>query len=490
MYRNLCTRKKRWANKKRSLLHYLQSRKYSTNKELLKVRWLGLFFLFTLTFILLSNSHSVRWQSSAIATEIKPQSFETATPVQQNTPSQEDTNASVEILNDQPLALLPEVPIVLPAANTDISNHDELSTKHTWIIRSGDTLTHILQHFGVYSSFGDIISMGKEAKPLLYLRAGKRMHLDVRAGDLHKITYEKTRTKHFILEKSKHDGFIAEYYALPTKIRTATAKGFIHRSFYKAALDANLKDEIIIQTAKILGWDIDFVLDIRQGDFFSIVYEEEVLDGIKIGNGKILAVTLINRGKPYRAIFYTDTQDNSGYYSLDGKDVRKPFLRTPLDFIRVSSKFALKRWHPILKTNRPHRGVDYAASIGTPVFSTANGRITYRGWKAGYGNVVMIDHFNTYTTVYAHLSKFASKLQVGSKVQQGEDIGYVGMTGYATGPHLHYEFRVDGRHKNPLTIQLPDSKPLPKTELARFKENIQPLLTQLNALEKSYAAVK
>ena len=480
MQRNSFARKKPWARYKNSLLRYSNQR---ANKNILKARWIGLFFLSTVTFILLSNSNSVRLQSNAIATEINPQTFNreikpisTAT-----TPS----FAIADVAPQQTVAILPKHPFELQTIDTQ---KDPLNTRQTWIIRAGDTLTHILQRFDVHDAYGDILSMGRASKPLVYLRSGKRMHLDIFDGKLQKITYEKTRVEHFVLQRTDDGDFIAKKHQLVPEKHLKTSSGIIQSSFYKAGLKAGLDDSIIIQMAHILGWDIDFALDIRKGDFFSVVYEEEILDGIKIGYGKILGVTLVNRGKTFRAIHYVDKKGREGHYSPDGKNIKKPFLRAPLDFTRVSSKFSLKRLHPILKINRPHRGVDYAAPHGTPIFTTADGRVTYKGWKAGYGNVVMLHHFNKYTTVYAHLSRFKRGLRVGSTVKQKDIVGYVGMTGYATGPHLHYEIRQNGKHKNPLTIKLPDSKPLPKAELARFKESAQAVLVKLRDLEKSYAA--
>ncbi len=470
--------------------------------ERIKLRWVGLLFFSILTFILLSNSHYIRLQSEAAAME-KPDSIKLEPPPRNNvallekSPGVNETSAATELTNNvqNNNHLLPEQTLalhtLLPNKITSNTSADTSDLKqHSWVVRSGDTLSEILSRFGVYASLGLILELGRQAKPLLYLRTGKQMHLDIESGILQKITYEVSQTEHFIVKRSADGRISTEHYHLPIEKREAFTASFIDGSFYHAGLKAGLSDKLIVEAAYILGWDIDFVLDIRSGDFFNVIYEEEFLDGIKIGTGDILGIELINRGNSYRAIRYTDAKDKVGYFSPEGKNVKKPFLRTPLEFTRISSKFNPKRLHPILNTVRPHRGVDYAAVSGTPVHATAKGKVIFRGWKAGYGNVLILRHHGAYTTLYAHLSKFARSIKVGSSVQQRQVIGYVGMTGYATGPHLHYEFRINGTHKNPLTVALPDSRPLPQSQLTAFKQSIQPTLQKLNSLNRSYIAAK
>ena len=499
MHFNLFARKRYGLRPRSRLLYYLQSCKHPKH-NFIKARWKSLLFLSVIASILLSNSNSVRLQSVAIATPVKPSMAVANTSMHANAlpeaavqdtpiPNQARSDNAASLDNKHELALLPASPQAIlsqPGKAVTIEETKPLK-RHSWVIRSGDTLTHILQRFGVYSSYKDILALGKKIK-LLNLRPGKHIHLDVtNDGTLQKITYEKTISEHFIIERS-NDKFFTQQFQLPIEKRRASKSAVIHKSFYQTGIDAGLDDDLIIEMAHILGWDIDFALDIRAGDSFSVIYEEEILDGIKIRNGKILAITLINRNKAHRALYYTDSQGRDGYYSPLGKSVKKPFLRTPLEFTRVSSKFSMRRLHPILKVKRPHRGVDYAAPTGTKVYATADGRVIYRGWKAGYGKVVILRHYNNYTTLYAHLSRFKRGLKVGSSVKQSETIAYVGMTGYATGPHLHYEFRVNGHHKNPLTVKLPDSKPLPTHELKQFKQTTQTILAQLHKLERRYAA--
>ena len=237
-----------------------------------------------------------------------------------------------------------------------------------------------------------------------------------------------------------------------------------------------------MELAQIFGWDIDFALELREGDQFHVIYEEQYLDGEKLRNGPILAAEFINRGNLYKAVRYTDKEGDTSYYDTEGNAKRRAFIRTPVKFSRISSRFTRKRWHPVLKRWRSHKGVDYAAPRGTPVKATGNGKVVFRGNKGGYGNVIFLRHGGKYTTVYGHLSRFAKGLKNGKAVKQGQIIGYVGSTGLATGPHLHYEFRVHGKHQNPLTIKLPKTIRLPKREQARFKKSTAPLMAQLDEL--------
>ena len=215
-----------------------------------------------------------------------------------------------------------------------------------------------------------------------------------------------------------------------------------------------------MKLAEIFGWDIDFALDLRRGDSFSVIHEEKYWHGRKTADEPILAAEFVNRGRVFRAIAFRDANGYSTYYTPEGMSVRRPFLRTPMEFSRITSRFSSGRFHPILKKWRAHKGVDYGAPVGTPVRATATGRVRSLGWNGGYGKRVVIRHNATYSTVYAHLSRYNPKLHVGSFVDQGQTIGYVGATGLASGPHLHYEFQVNGVHRNPLTFRFPGSTPI------------------------------
>ncbi len=264
--------------------------------------------------------------------------------------------------------------------------------------------------------------------------------------------------------------------------RTEVAHGVVTDSLFDAANRAGMDDAMVIKLADAFGYDIDFAQDLRPGDSFTVIYDSVWREGEKLRDGDILAAYFVNRGKRFSAIRYADGRGATMFYSADGRPLRKSFLRTPVEFTRISSFFSHARMHPILGRMRAHQGVDYAAPTGTPVHAAGDGRIVFRGWQNGYGNVVIIDHGRHYSTLYGHMSRFASE-RVGQRVSQGQTIGYVGMTGLATGPHLHYEFRVDGVHRNPLTVTLPKPEPLPATELARFKQQSAPMLAKLDKLD-------
>lgn len=262
-----------------------------------------------------------------------------------------------------------------------------------------------------------------------------------------------------------------------TQVKFASAK--IENSLYLAAKKANLDNKLIMALTDIFAWDIDFTQDIRVGDTFEVLYEEWILDDNRTIPNKILVAKFVNRHKPYTAIEFTDENNISRYYSEDGLSIEKTFLRTPVDFARISSHFNLKRKHPILHTIRAHKGVDYAAKTGTPIKATADGKISFIGRKGGYGNTIILEHPNNITTLYAHMHKFSNKLKKGARVKQGDIIGQVGSTGYSTGPHLHYEFRVNGRHKNPVTVKLPKAKPIMVKNKVKFQQKSQQMLSQL-----------
>ena len=259
-------------------------------------------------------------------------------------------------------------------------------------------------------------------------------------------------------------------------MQLATAQGTITSSLSETAKKAGLSEILIDQLTQIFAWDIDFATSLRDGDYFTVVYER----GGNNGADDIVAAEFINRGRTYRAVRYIDKEGFANYYTPEGHALQKAFLSTPVDFARISSHFNLHRVHPVLNRIRAHKGVDYAARTGTPVKSTGSGQVTFLGRKGGYGQVIIIKHGERYETVYAHLSKFKAGLQEGSAVRQGEIIGYVGQTGLATGPHLHYEFRIDGVHQNPLTAQAPTSIPVKGVAMAEFKSQIQDPLAKLN----------
>jgi len=274
------------------------------------------------------------------------------------------------------------------------------------------------------------------------------------------------------------------------EIRLAYRAGSIERSLFEDGREAGLSDPLILKLAEIFGWDIDFALDLRAGDRFVVIYEEKFWFGRKIADGAILAAEFWNRGRVYRAIGFRDSFGRINYFTPAGKSLRRPFLRTPVQFRSVSSRFSKSRYHPILKTWRAHTGVDYSAPIGTPVHATASGRVVSVGWNGGYGNTVLIDHGNSFSTLYAHLSRYRPGLRGGQHVEQGEVIGYVGQTGLATGPHLHYEFQVHGRHQNPLTFEFPAGETIAPTVREDFFRTARAWVARLDSLNGRYLAAR
>lgn len=352
-------------------------------------------------------------------------------------------------------------------------------------VKSGQTLSSIFNDQDLpVTDWVKLLQLGGEARRLKMLRAGDQLHLRKGPEGLQELTYalDEART----LQVSRTDtGFEAITLAAEIERRPTYAMGSLNSSLYESGVAAGLPAALIIEMADIFGYDIDFGQDIRIGDRFTVIYEELYKNGVKLRAGNILAAEFVNQGKALRAVRYTDPQGNSGYYAPEGQSLRKSFIRTPLDVFRISSNFSMARFHPVLNRIRAHLGTDYAAPIGTPVKATGDGRVTFVGWKGGYGRAVIIRHGSSYETLYGHLSRFRSGLAYGSRVQQGQVIAYVGMSGLATGPHLHYEFRVNGVHRDPRTVILPRASSLPRQNLDHFRATSAPLLTQLDALDRT-----
>ena len=270
--------------------------------------------------------------------------------------------------------------------------------------------------------------------------------------------------------------------------REHVAHGVIDSSLFAAGAKAGMSDAMVGKLADLFKYDVDFVQDLRGGDSFTVIYNDVYRDGSYFAEGDIVAAEFVNQGHRYTAYRFKKASGDYGWFSENGRPIQKSFLRIPVDFTRISSKFTTARMHPILGRMRAHKGVDYAAATGTPIHAAGDGVIAFRGRKSGYGNFVVIQHNKTISTAYGHMSKFAKGERVGEHVRQGEVIGYVGMTGLATGPHLHYEFRVNGVQRNPQTITLPQPEPLPATQMAKFKAQV--VRPQLARLEQVDANVK
>lgn len=284
------------------------------------------------------------------------------------------------------------------------------------------------------------------------------------------------------------DNFVAQIIERPVEHRKRHAYGVIESSLFESAAQAGLSDRTIMNVAGIFAWDVDFILDIRSGDNYYVQYEEIWQDGEFVTDGEIIAAEFNNNGRQLRAVRFKDGENNTDYFTPDGDSVRKAFIRAPVDFTRISSNFNPKRRHPILNTIRAHRGVDYAAPRGTPIKAAGDGKVIFRGTKSGYGRVVILQHGGNITTLYAHMSGYAAKATLGSRVRQGQTIGYVGMTGLATANHLHYEYRLNGVHRNPRTVSLPDAEPIADKYREQFLAEAAPILEELDRFKSTQVA--
>ena len=379
-----------------------------------------------------------------------------------------------------------QVAVAVPALEAQSATGEAVATASaeigTWMqakVQRGDSLARIFSRSGINArDLHDIMTLGAAVNTLKRIHPGQTLHLRAEAGRLLELRYEESQTLGLSVTR-EDDKFIATtIHRIPDR-QTAHASATIDSSLFMAGQKAKLSDTMIMDLAGIFGWDIDFALDIREGDRFTVLYDELYLDGERIGEGNILAAEFVNQGQIFRAIRYTDADGRTDYYTPEGHSMRKAFLKTPVEFSRISSGFNLKRKHPVLNRIRAHKGVDYAAPTGTPIKTTGDGRVTFRGVKGGYGNVVIVQHGSAYSTLYAHMSKFAKGVNVGTRVRQGQTIGYIGMSGLATGPHLHYEFLVNGVHRNPLKVKFPDAAPIDKRFQADFNKTAQELLARL-----------
>ena len=369
-----------------------------------------------------------------------------------------------------------------------IQDDDPLQTYY-YTVREGDTLSGIIKRHGILHEFKYFLELDKKhLKEISALRTNKSITLSINENSLDQMVYQISPIERIVISRLDDNTLGFEKQVLEVEKNLAYTSGTIENSVSLAGKKANLPDKLIMEMATILGWDIDFARDIRLNDYFTLLYEEEFVKGKKIRDGDIVALHFRNANKDYRIVRYIDSKGKKGYYFTNGKNVRKAFLRSPLDFAYISSHFNLKRRHPILHTIRAHKGVDYAAKTGTPIRTTGDGKIIFRGRKGGYGNTVVIRHGRTYKTLYAHMSKFAEKQRVGSFVKQGQVIGYVGSTGLSTGPHLHYEFQINGINKDPVKVKFPNAKPLPKKEMKRFQRATQPLLAKVDILNRAHLA--
>ena len=348
------------------------------------------------------------------------------------------------------------------------------------IVARNDTLDHIFRRLKLnLADLASLRSLPNVRRALDSLQPGESLHFEHKDGSLYGLERRLNESEMLKVSRDPEAGLKADVLQSPLEMRMRTVRGVINSSLFEAVEAAGAHDQTAVALADIFAWDVDFVLDVRPGDAFVVTYPEIWREGEYVKDGPIQAAEFVNQGRDFKAVRYTDPDGGSHYYTPDGKSLHKAFLRAPVEFTRVSSRFNSARYHPILNLIRAHKGVDYAAPMGTPVKAAGDGRIRFAGVKGGYGNVVEIEHSATVVTVYGHLSRFAQGTHVGAHVTQGVVIAYVGMTGLATGPHLHYEYRVNGVFKNPQTVILPGADPIEARWREDFLAKSAPLLVTL-----------
>ncbi len=365
------------------------------------------------------------------------------------------------------------------ATAAPLPTDDPDSVEYT--VQRNDTLDRIFRSVGVdMAALAELRGRPEVRRALDVVRPGDIITFTHVDGALQSLNRQISNTLTLSVARSG-DGFAVNYIENPLETEIVGRRATISSSLFEAGQDAGMSAETIMTLAnQIFGWDIDFALDIRNGDEFSVLYEQKYQDGQYVNDGRVLAAEFVNQGKTHRAVWF-ESQDGQvhGYFTPEGKGMRKAFLRAPLDFTRISSVFNPRRKHPISGRIRAHKGIDYAAPTGTPIWAAGEGRVEFAGRKGGYGNVVIVDHGKGISTVYGHMSRFGKSARAGRRVQQGDIIGYVGATGAATGPHLHYEYRVKGVHKNPATIPAPRTE-IPALYAAEFNTQTGSAFAKLN----------
>lgn len=358
----------------------------------------------------------------------------------------------------------------------------------TLSVRRGDTLELLFRRAGLdLNDLAVILQQEPARRSLHLLKPGDQVEVQTNGPNVVQLNRDIDISSRLVVRRVG-DGYAAQVVPLSFETQRVESQGRIESSLFQAGADARISDAAIMKLAAIFASEIDFVLDIREGDEFTVLYDQFWRDGKQVGEGEIIAAEFLNQGVRYRAVRYQSPDGRADYYTPEGRSLRKAFVRAPLAFSRVSSGFNPHRMHPILHTIRAHTGTDYAAPTGTPVHAPGDGRVAFRGRKGGYGNVVILQHPGNVSTVYGHLSAFARTTREGRHVAQGDVIGFVGMTGLATAPHLHYEYRINGVPVNSRTVKLPDAQPVNSAYRADFMRASAPLLQRLDVRASMFAA--
>jgi murein DD-endopeptidase MepM/ murein hydrolase activator NlpD len=386
--------------------------------------------------------------------------------------------------NDEDLVVSPADLVIAEAVTPPVPEYDTL----TLTIRSGDTLDKLFRAHKLDLGHLSVVSRLDDARgPLRKIKPGAVFEITHDEGQLINMYTSLNLTSARTIDRAD-TGFTAEIIERPIETRKRLAYGVIENSLFESAVSAGMSDKLVMNIAGIFAWDIDFVLDIRSGDNYYVQYEEIWQDGAFVTDGEIIVAEFNNNGRKNQAIRFIDDSGRADYFTPEGLSVRKAFIRAPVDFTRISSNFNPNRRHPILNKIRAHRGVDYAAPRGTPIKAAGDGKVIFRGVKSGYGNAIILQHGGNITTLYAHMSRYESKARIAKRVRQGQTIGYVGATGLATANHLHYEYRINGVHRNPRTVTLPKADPIQSKYREKFLATAEPILQELEQYKRTQVA--
>lgn len=376
-------------------------------------------------------------------------------------PQQEETNNQVQTTVEDK-----EPQIRKPRYDRDV-----------YTVESGDTIAKVMEYYGIeYADMLEIVSSSASTYDLTRIVAGKDFVGLKLGGKLKKIQYDISTEEYIEVDPSSG---IVERMPIEYEVTIKSSKANIESSMFVAGQKAGLSDETILEMAEVLAWNIDFATQVQKNDSFAVVYESRTRDGKPARPGRILAASFTNVGHKHMAFYFDDGEETSGYYDQDGNSTVRQFLRAPLKYSRISSGFTYARFHPVTKRTTPHRAIDYAAPIGTPVMSTADGTVVHAAYSGGYGHFVKVRHNGVYQTHYAHLSRYGKGIRPGTRVKQGQVIGYVGSTGFSTGPHLHYEIQKNGSLVNPLKIELPPGDPIKEQHREAFESVKQQYLEKI-----------
>ena len=399
--------------------------------------------------------------------------------------------AAFGIAPDTPIELPPQTTVVeaMKLPNKQVLDNGSFDFWREERISRGDTLSTLLKRLGVGQE--DIQAFLRSAhgnKALGRLLAGRSVLGRVTSSGRLMVFRYLLSDQTLVTVSRVGDAFRITEQAVAMEPHRILRSGEIASSLFGATDAADVPDRIASEMAEVFSGDIDFHRDLRRGDHFSLVYEAFYYEGQMVKTGRLLAAEFTNQGKRYQAVYFKDPKGREGYFTPKGQSLKRAFLKSPMPFTRISSYFTPVRFHPVLKIWRAHKGIDYAAPTGAPVRSVADGTVTFAGRRGGYGNLILLRHRAPYSTAYGHLSRFAKGIKHGAKVTQGQIIGYVGSTGLATGPHLHYEFRVHNVQKNPLALKLPSSYPLDLRYRAQFASIAKPLAARLDLLRTTNLA--